>query len=506
MNKKLTTSSIIAVLALTGCGTVVAQPAPGYTAPRVIGIGLAEHTPTLASNSGMGPTQIIDQAIGRGLVNYRPSKNQIVPALAQYWVVNQTGTVFAFFLRPHLRFSDGTPVTAKDVADFYKWEMAHDQAMPPLFTTIKSIVYKGNNEVVFMLNQPDGTFLSKLADSNLFIEKISLILKEGKKYGAYGEPIVGTGPYRLVSFGKDWIVTKVNPYYYGAKPTFRSVRYFNHSMAKDATLIKKSLLQFSPVNTPNGWGPQYTVTNGGGPGIITTTDSPSWFAINMTNKTMANVKLREALALSVNKNEVVPHFVTPGFPSDFMVPSPIPGFGFEKQGGALYNLAKARTLLKKAGYPNGKGLTLTIGINDFAPSFVADCEIYARNWQTNLGIHVVFDVQHNQGAYYTNPQKLDMMAMGWGMDFNDAGDLLDAAVLPAGVVDVGYYDNTQVTALLNQANRTLNFNLHNQLYVKAQQIALFKDWAYIPYVQYTIKSVFNKHFDFHANVNHSTVN
>ena len=53
-----------------------------------------------------------------GLVRSDPTgkTNKIVPSLAQSWTVSPDGKTYTFHLRPGIKFSNGQPVTADDVA------------------------------------------------------------------------------------------------------------------------------------------------------------------------------------------------------------------------------------------------------------------------------------------------------------------------------------------------------------------------------------------------------
>jgi oligopeptide transport system substrate-binding protein len=61
------------------------------------------------------PDARIMMALFDGLTEYDPQTAQAIPALAERWEPNEDNTVFTFYLR-EARWSDGTPITAEDVA------------------------------------------------------------------------------------------------------------------------------------------------------------------------------------------------------------------------------------------------------------------------------------------------------------------------------------------------------------------------------------------------------
>src|SRR5215204_6321021 len=54
----------------------------------------------------------LEYATAAKLYNYRPG-GKLVPEVASRFVVSRAGTRYTFYLRKGIRFSDGTPVTAK---------------------------------------------------------------------------------------------------------------------------------------------------------------------------------------------------------------------------------------------------------------------------------------------------------------------------------------------------------------------------------------------------------
>jgi peptide/nickel transport system substrate-binding protein len=65
--------------------------------------------------------RVISQ-IFEGLVSFRPGTTTLVPALATAWSSDRTGSVWAFQLRPNVRFQDGTPLDPAAVCfNFDRW-------------------------------------------------------------------------------------------------------------------------------------------------------------------------------------------------------------------------------------------------------------------------------------------------------------------------------------------------------------------------------------------------
>src|SRR5579884_3094136 len=163
-----------------------------------------------------------------GLVRSDPTgrTNDIVPSLAERWTVTPDGKTYVFYLRPGLKFSNGQPVTAQDVA----WSL--NRFGNPKINSIMAAVAGGfgnasvvnNTTVRVQLTRPVAAFLYDISIWPAFILPKNLVESEGSAF--YNHP-VGTGPFKVQSFVKGSYITFVrNPYYWeSGKPYLNSVRY-----------------------------------------------------------------------------------------------------------------------------------------------------------------------------------------------------------------------------------------------------------------------------------------
>ena len=163
-----------------------------------------------------------------GLVRSDPTgqTNKIVPSLAQSWTVSRDGKTYMFHLRPGIKFSNGQPVTANDVA----WTL--NRFGNPKINAIMAAVAGGfgnatavnNSTVRVQLTRPVAAFLYDISIWPAFILPQNLVEKEGSAF--YNHP-VGTGPFMVKNFVKGSYITFVrNPYYWEkGKPYLNSVRY-----------------------------------------------------------------------------------------------------------------------------------------------------------------------------------------------------------------------------------------------------------------------------------------
>jgi peptide/nickel transport system substrate-binding protein len=169
-----------------------------------------------------GDWQTVLWLLHETLVTYDES-NAVVPALAER-VTNPTDKQYAYTLREGVTFHDGTPLTVEDVLFSFEHAMRKDSQQTGYFGEIKSMEQTGDREITFTLKQVSAVFayIPTLAPiiPKAFAEKV------GKKLGKPGGVNwMGTGPYKLESFGGDSIVVVRNEDYWGTKPAAAKIAF-----------------------------------------------------------------------------------------------------------------------------------------------------------------------------------------------------------------------------------------------------------------------------------------
>lgn len=113
-------------------------------------------------------------------------------------------------IRDDVNFTDGTPLTAEDVA--FTFNAARDSGASLDLTALKEAKAVDDYTVEFDLNKSDSTFLDKLA-------YIGIVPSDSYDNETYGENPVGSGPYKFVQWDKgQQVILEKNPDYYGKMP------------------------------------------------------------------------------------------------------------------------------------------------------------------------------------------------------------------------------------------------------------------------------------------------
>jgi peptide/nickel transport system substrate-binding protein len=133
--------------------------------------------------------------------------------LTQSVTPNKDGKGWLIRLKPDLKFSNGAPLTAEDVAFTYK-SAAKGGGKIDMGNFVSAKVLSPT-EVAITLSAPQSTFVNVLGS-------LGIVSKRDYDPKRYAREPVGAGPYRLVSFlpGQQ-LVVEANPYYAGGNNDFK---------------------------------------------------------------------------------------------------------------------------------------------------------------------------------------------------------------------------------------------------------------------------------------------
>jgi ABC-type transport system substrate-binding protein len=159
----------------------------------------------------------MEYATAAKLYNWGDRGTKLVPEVASRTVISNRGRTYTFFLRKGFRFSDGSPVTAKNFAYAFERIANSDLASPAAQFTlhIRSVRAHGSYKLVIRLAKPDPNFLSRLTMP--FFQATSTTLPLNQEVVS-GYP--SAGPYYFATNDVNTLTSlRRNPYYDGNRPT-----------------------------------------------------------------------------------------------------------------------------------------------------------------------------------------------------------------------------------------------------------------------------------------------
>lgn len=158
-----------------------------------------------------------------GLVRPSADGDSIDPGLAKKWTFDAKAKTITFELRPNLRFSDGTPLTADDVV-FSVGLWRENVAYGTLYSAISGATAPDPSTVVITMNRPSTFTLSWLANATAVIVPKDFA---GKKRDDFFKQPIGAGPFTIDSYtpGQTLVLKRNSEYYDAKRPYVDSVTY-----------------------------------------------------------------------------------------------------------------------------------------------------------------------------------------------------------------------------------------------------------------------------------------
>lgn len=248
----------------------------------------------------------VASTIYEGLVG-EDSKGDIVPALAKSWT-QPDATTYVFKLRANAKFQDGSPVTADDVV--YSLQKANDATLSPgiswYLSNLASVAKTGDLEVTIKTKSADQAFIKNLSTAGAtFITSEAAWNAAGGKVGTSTSLVLGSGPYKVTEFVPDSHVTLVrSDHWWGGTPKVKKITIKFISDENTRLLAAKSGDIDVALNVPLNQTSQWKQLSGE---RIASFNDFSYVGLlfDQRVKPFDDPKVREAIALSVDKNAIV---------------------------------------------------------------------------------------------------------------------------------------------------------------------------------------------------------
>ena len=447
---------------------------------------------------------------------------KVVPGLAEKYEISDDQLTWTFHLRDGLKWSDGSALTADDFV--YSWQRLVDpNVAAPYAQTVLGMVEgyddaigrpdaDGNTTVdpdptKLKVEAPDEkTLIVHMAKPTPYFDKLAAFvsLSPVKKDVVEANPdgwsidpktYISTGPFKLTGWEPgSYLMFEKNENYWDAdsikldgikcllmqdqNATFSAYESGDALMIKDVptqeitTLKERSDFHIDPI-----LGTYY-------------------LDLNTTLDEFKDPKVREALSLALDR-KYISETITSG--------TYTPASGFVSEGvtdwnGTAWqdnitdksayiniddhagNLAKAKELLKEAGYENGVGLPEMVYSTNDASYHKKIAEYLQQAWgelglkvQVNIVEWKSFTPQRRSGNY-------QIARDGWVMDYNDPSNILELALTGNGNNNAKY-SNPEFDALMSKAATEKDPQTRFGYLHQAEDF-IMKDTAMVPLLYY----------------------
>jgi peptide/nickel transport system substrate-binding protein len=325
------------------------------------------------------------------------SDGSLAPGLATSWSYTGTGnTTFVLHLRPGVKFSDGSSLTAQDVADDLSYVVKSAGQMSPFFAG-DTFTVTGPLTVTIKASSPNPDFPQILTQDDVVGDIISA--KGLQSPSLLGTQTFGAGPYMLdapATVAGDQYTYIPNPNYYD-----KAAAHWKKVVIKVITDPQSMLnaMKTGQIQVANG--DPTTIAAATQAGLTVTSTPDLWMGVTLADrdgvlaKPLANAQVRQALNYATDRG-AISKALFPGTGAATSQLAPPGGYGYDPSltSAYPYDVSKAKQLLAAAGYPHGFSLKIVTG--DYGGENLM-AQALAQQWQqVGVNLQVTDDANSNQ--------------------------------------------------------------------------------------------------------------
>jgi peptide/nickel transport system substrate-binding protein len=465
-------------LTLTACSSAASSPpsapaAPaGSSAPSSAASGGTYNIGLITPTGGIDPLTTAQSAtqFAVGLASAQlvieNTSGTIEPQLAQSWTQSANKLSWTFTLRPGLKFSNGQPLTAKDVVSTFDSILSPSSESPASssFAGILKSVTGSGTSVVFHLDEAYSDFPHLLTGANTWI------LPAGFKDTNWINDPVGAGQFILEKYTAGQGITyKKNPNYWDAAAVKLSAVNVTFYSSEQSELLAFQSGQIDQINSfpaaAAALGTSYRQQRSG----FTKFDA---LTFNVEAAPFNSVAVRQAVAWALNR----PAIAATVYGGEATVGNDVatfPDYAVQPKGltARSQNLAEVKKLLGNQ-------------VISFTITTYTDEQTYAQLIQQELDATGDFKVSLDvltEAAYYANGSTSPWLAAP--VTLTDWAERLPSQLYSLIYVassgwSASHYSNTQLGTLVNQFEASSSAPQRQSL---ANQIATI-EWTDVPVI------------------------
>lgn len=490
------------------------------------GGGSSEQVLNISTNSvvvGLNPLvnttasdNIAHNMIYDPLIRDRSAKDntdEIVPAAAESWDVSEDGLTYTFHMNPDAKWSDGSKVTANDFEFTFK-QMADPNTAATNAWLFDGVIVNFSEALYNNGKTPDEIGVKALDEETLEIQLVhpaSYFLQlvagsaypvnqakyeeYGSEYGTAPDKTVYNGPLKVTSWNQNTeMVLEKNDQYWGQEDM--QLDKVNYKVIQESSTAVQAFIngELDVVSTSDtNWGK--TITAAGDSQEMTVPSSaPDFFMFNLKNEYLSNTKIRQALSIAFDRQEMV-DTLRDGMsvPIYSMMPDTM------KVGDKTYTelvdgknyfvtqmqeeYTDPKALLQEGLAELGKStdpsqMTIRYASRGTSELSKKIGEWMKQVWEEKLGINVQIDMMEwNIMWDKIDAGDYDIACGGWGPYYNEPSALLQLFEPVNGYFNAdktgwNNEDSQKFTELLNQAKDVVDDKEKAEIYLQAEQLVV----------------------------------
>lgn len=435
-----------------------------------------------------GSGEVINNIYTRLITLDPEDPTKLTGGVAQSWKVSDDGLTYEFKIRPNMKFHSGNPVTAKDV-EFSLRRVVHLKKNPVFI--FNQLGWKADtvNEMVKAVD--DDTLVLKLAKpyaTSLVINCLSagvgsvvdsVEVQKHVKDNDYGYEWLrthsaGSGAYKLIAWKpKDAVVLEANAGFYMGAPKMK--RFIIRHIAEPSA--QRLLLDAGDIDIARDLSAdQIKQARKNEKYTVSTTEKLSTYYLGLNSaksKPLANPKVWEALRWLIDYQGMADSFLD-GYYTVHQ--SFLTGPDGLKDNPYKLDVAKAKALLKEAGYPDG----FTISMDLYNTSPQTDIGQSIQSTFAQAGIKVKLQQSDKAQALTTyRSRSHEIMLAAWSPDYMDPHSTAEFFVRNPDNSDASKnntaawrngWDIPELSAMTEKAMMERDTEVRRQIYTKQQEV------------------------------------
>ena len=269
--------------------------------------------------------------------------------LATDYGVSNDGLIWTVTIRDDVKFTDGEPLTAGDVA--FTYNLCRDSSSVADFSMLKEAVATGEYTVEFYMTRPYSPWPYTMA--------VTGIVPEHAYDKGYGENPIGSGRYIMKQWDRgQQVIFEANPDYYGGEVEIKKVTVL--FAEEDAALAAAKAGQVDVAHTAPAYADSVTIDGYG----IVSVESIDNRGINLPaaepseedgvvygNEFLSDVNVRRAINIGIDREKLIDETLGGHGSPAYSLCDKMPWYNDASE--VSFDAEKAKELLEDAGWKAG---------------------------------------------------------------------------------------------------------------------------------------------------------
>ena len=427
-----------------------------------------------------------------GLVGHNEATD-VEPMLAERWDISKDLTEYTFHLRQDAKWTDGVALTAQHFVD--AWERVLNPTTGSEYAYFLFDVLNAEDYQTGKVSDFSEVGVTAINDKTLKVKlkgpvsywlhiptfwitfpiRKDIIAKHGDRW-TKPDNIVSLGPYKLKEHRRDSKITIVkNDTYFDQNSGL--IPQVEFRVVKDDS-VAVSLFDTGDLDIVRNLPPSQLKSLAQRPEFKATPYlRMTYFGFNVKDKHVNDPRIRRALIMAIDREEIVKLLHPLATASKSWVPVGLKGSN--KDVGIDTNIEEAKKLWASI---DNKPDTLPLWF-DQNETYKLVAENLQAQWKKNLGLNVVLSNQ--EWKVYLKKLTTEAPAvwrLGWGADYPDPDTFMGMFKCNSGNNQTGFCSK-EFDDLVTRASQTMDMAERTKMYTRAQEIFLEEEVAMIPLFQ-----------------------